>query len=117
MEDQIKAGFFAGRLEIPLEMQRRLGLQEGSCMSLHVEDGRLIGETVLPTSSEETVAALKDLSRLRDVISRGPSLSDAFIAYRQEDLLAQNLEELLGLCRSDLDLVTELQRERRQDKW
>ncbi|WP_089288020.1 MULTISPECIES: AbrB/MazE/SpoVT family DNA-binding domain-containing protein [unclassified Azospirillum] len=67
-----------GRLVVPLDMRRAMGLDKGGRVILRVEDGRLIMETV-----DTAVARVQALAR--QFGTPGSSLADELIADRRRE--------------------------------
>ena len=68
----------SGRLLIPREQRKQLGLEKGGRVTLSIEDGDLRVRTV-----EESIRRLQELTR--PYLSSPDSSVDAFIQGRRED--------------------------------
>lgn len=72
----------AGALQLPYEMQRTLGLEDGSLLTVSVRDG---GIFLLPESEPiSAIAAGEALQRLRSGFSEIPEHNDPVDQLRQE---------------------------------
>lgn len=69
-----------GRLVVPLDMRRAMGLDKGGRVILRLEDGRLIMETV-----DTAVTRVQALAR--QFGTPGSSLADELIADRRREAL------------------------------
>jgi bifunctional DNA-binding transcriptional regulator/antitoxin component of YhaV-PrlF toxin-antitoxin module len=72
-----------GRLVIPVEMRRELGLEEGVSVVLKVENAELSVQTV-----PEALAKAKTL--VAKYITPGVSLVDALISDRRKEAIAED---------------------------
>lgn len=69
-----------GRMVVPLDVRRAVGLDKGGKVLLRVDDGRIIVETV-----EAAVARVQALAR--QFGTPGSSLADELIAERRREAL------------------------------